>query len=67
MNCKWILSNSDVKELNSEEYFFDNLYKKYHINRVLARRNINSKASQRGELNELLITNNNPENYHELN
>lgn len=67
LNCKWILSNSDVKELNSEEYFFDNLYKKYHINRVLARRNINSKASQRGELNELLITNNNPENYHELN
>lgn len=57
LNCKWILSNSDVKGTNSEDLFFDNLYNNYNINRVLARRNINSKGSKRGQINELLITN----------
>ena len=57
LKSKWILSNSDVKGKNPEDDFFDNLYKNYQINRVLARRNINSKASKRGQLSELLITN----------
>lgn len=57
LNCQWILSNSDVKSANSDDNFFDDLYQDYQINRVLARRNINSKGSQRGHLNELLISN----------
>ncbi len=57
LNYSWILSNSDVKTGNDEDNFFDQLYSKYYINRVLARRSINSNASQRGKLNELLITN----------
>ncbi|WP_071058561.1 DNA adenine methylase [Pelistega sp. MC2] len=53
----WILSNSDPKNSDSENNFFDDLYSNYHIQRVEATRAINSKASKRGKLNELLITN----------
>ncbi len=54
---KWILSNSDVKGKNPEDDFFDDLYKKFNINRVNARRSINANPSKRGKLTELLITN----------
>ena len=54
---QWILSNSDVKGKNPHDDFFDDLYKKYNIYRVKARRNINANGEKRGELNELLITN----------
>jgi DNA adenine methylase len=53
----WMLSNSDVKGTENASSFFDDLYADYHIERVKARRAINSVASKRGELNELLITN----------
>lgn len=53
----WMLSNSDVTNGNPEDKFFDSLYGNYQINRVKAKRAINSKASKRGTLNELLITN----------
>ena len=66
LNCQWILSNSDVKETNPQNNFFDELYKNYQINRVLARRNINSNGAKRGKLNELLITNRNKENLDEI-
>ncbi|MEZ4928854.1 MAG: DNA adenine methylase [Chitinophagales bacterium] len=54
---KWILSNSDVKGKNPNDDFFDDLYKKYNIDRVLAKRSINANPEKRGELTELLITN----------
>jgi len=54
---KWILSNSDLKGKNENNDFFDDLYENYQINRVLAKRSINANASKRGQLNELLITN----------
>lgn len=54
---KWILSNSDVKAKEPENLFFDELYAGFEINRVLAKRNINSNAKKRGKLTELLITN----------
>jgi len=57
MNCKWILSNSDVKGENINCNFFDDLFEKYQISRVLAKRCINANPSKRGELTELLITN----------
>ncbi|MHC5311043.1 DNA adenine methylase [Myroides sp. LJL116] len=54
---KWMLSNSDVKAANSEDDFFDDLYKSYTIERVSASRSINAKGSGRGKINELLINN----------
>jgi DNA adenine methylase len=54
---KWILSNSDLKGKNPENVFFDDLYAEFNINRVLAKRSINSNPSKRGLLTELLITN----------
>jgi DNA adenine methylase len=54
---KFILSNSDVKNFDSDNNFFDDLYKDYNIQRVKARRNINSQGNNRGEIWELLINN----------
>lgn len=53
----FILSNSDVKNFAQENTFFDELYQQYNIQRVKARRSINSKGDGRGELFELLISN----------
>ena len=54
---QWVLSNSDVKGKNPDDNFFDDLYGRFSIARVLARRNINSNPSKRGVLTELLIAN----------
>jgi DNA adenine methylase len=53
----WILSNSDVKEKNAEDNFFDDLYSDFIIKRVDAKRSINANPDKRGFLKELLITN----------
>jgi len=58
LGYQWILSNSDVKGKNPDDNFFDELYNKFNIKRVLARRNINSNPNKRGVLTEVLITNN---------
>ncbi len=55
--AKIVLSNSDPKNVNPEDTFFDELYKAYQIKRVSATRMINSKADNRGKINELLICN----------
>ena len=52
-----MLSNSDPKNVDINDNFFDELYKDYNINRINAKRNINSKTSKRGEINELIIKN----------
>ena len=57
LGFKWILSNSDVKNTNPDNNFFDDLYDAFSIKRVLAKRSINSNANKRGQLTELLITN----------
>lgn len=54
---KVLLSNSDPKNENNDDNFFDDLYNKYIIERVYAKRFINSKAENRGEITELLISN----------
>ena len=54
---KIVISNSDPKNNNIDDNFFDELYKNYNINRVKATRMLNSNASLRGVINELLITN----------
>lgn len=55
--CSWMLSNSDTKNYDETDCFFDNLYSEFNILRVDARRNINSKAESRGKIKELLINN----------
>jgi len=55
---KWLLSNSDVKGKNINDNFFDDLYSDFTIKRVDARRSINANPDKRGNLTELLITNN---------
>lgn len=54
--AQFVASNSDPKNTNPDEDFFDSLYSNFNIQRVSATRMINSKASGRGKLNELLIT-----------
>lgn len=57
LGAKIVLSNSDPKNVNEEDNFFDDLYRNYKINRVEASRAINSKGNKRGKINELLICN----------
>lgn len=52
-----MLSNSDPKVSNPSDDFFDSLYADYSISRINAKRMINSNASKRGSITELLITN----------
>lgn len=55
--AKVLISNSDPKNLNSEDDFFEAIYSKYNIKKVLANRMINSNASSRGKIKELMISN----------
>lgn len=55
--AKVVASNSDPKNADDNDNFFDDLYAKYNIDRVSAKRMINSKASDRGNISELLIYN----------
>lgn len=55
--AKVVASNSDPKNADENDNFFDDLYAKYNIDRVSAKRMINSKANGRGNINELLIFN----------
>ncbi|MDN5277415.1 MAG: adenine methylase [Clostridiales bacterium] len=52
-----MLSNSDPKNENEEDDFFDRLYEGFIIERVRAKRCINSNAEKRGDINELVIRN----------
>ncbi len=54
---KVMLSNSDPKNTNENDNFFDDLYADFNILRVEASRMINSKGSSRGKIKELLIKN----------
>lgn len=53
----FMLSNSDPKNTNMDDNFFDELYSNYNILRVSARRNINSKGTARGAITEILVKN----------
>lgn len=55
--AKFLLSNSDPKNEDSGDHFFEDHYKGFAIDRVKAARAINCQASGRGQINELLITN----------
>ena len=52
-----MLSNSDCKDKNENDIFFDVLYADYPIERVWASRNINANPNKRGKLTEILVHN----------
>ena len=56
--AKVILSNSDPKNINVNDNFFDNLFKRnYTIERLQATRMINCNAEKRGIIKEILVMN----------
>ncbi len=52
-----MLSNSDPKNNDPDDNFFDELYNEFNIVRVPARRMINSDPTKRGKINEIVVTN----------
>ncbi|MDJ0745742.1 MAG: Dam family site-specific DNA-(adenine-N6)-methyltransferase [Xenococcaceae cyanobacterium MO_167.B27] len=56
-SAKIMLSNSNPHNKELEDNFFHYLYSDYKINEVYASRMVNSDASKRGKITELVITN----------
>ncbi|MFW6008467.1 MAG: DNA adenine methylase [archaeon] len=56
-NIYLMLSNSNPKNTDPEDSFFEDLYGEFNIEEVYAKRSINSKGSGRGKITELVITN----------
>jgi DNA adenine methylase len=55
--AKVMLSNSDPRNENPDDSFFDDLFSDYYIERVPAKRMINCNGARRGDISELIITN----------
>ena len=57
--ARFLLSNSDPKNENPADHFFEDHYEKFRfdIDQVKATRAINCKASGRGKINELIVLN----------
>lgn len=55
--AKIVISNSDPKNSNTGDDFFDNIYSAHRIKRVEATRMINCNSEARGKIKELLISN----------
>ena len=55
--AKILASNSDPKNADENDTFFDDLYARFEIKRIFASRMINSNAKKRGKVSELLISN----------
>ncbi|EPF4525386.1 DNA adenine methylase [Enterococcus faecalis] len=55
--AKFALSNSDPKNNNSNDNFFEDLYREFNINRIYANRMIGAKIMSRGTVSEILVTN----------
>ena len=56
-NVKLLLSNFDPKNTVADDEFFDELYSGFNIQRVSAKRAINSNPNKKGIITELLISN----------
>lgn len=61
---KLMLSNSDPKNENPTDTFFDTTYERFFVNKVFANRIINSNSEKRGKITEVLITNYNPKGFY---
>src|SRR3990167_6276960 len=58
IGAKIILSNSDPKNIDPHDHFFDDLFKRnYEIRRLAATRMINCNAEKRGVIKEILVRN----------
>ena len=57
LDAKLLLSNSNPKNVNVNDTFFDDIYSGYNINELQANRMINSNSKKRGKISELLILN----------
>ena len=55
--AKIVASNSDPKNINQDDNFFDDAYARQNIKRVSATRMINRNSDKRGKISELLISN----------
>ena len=55
--AKAILSNSDPKNVDENDNFFDDIYADYTIERVYAKRSINANGAKRGAITEILVRN----------
>lgn len=55
--AKLMLSNSDPKNIDINDHFFDILYQNHNIQRIPAKRMINSVGKKRGIINEILVMN----------
>jgi DNA adenine methylase len=53
----FMLSNSDCKGKNESDNFFEILFADYHIDRVMAARNVNANGAKRGKISEILVHN----------
>lgn len=53
----WMLSNSDPKNENPDDHFFEEIFGHFTIERVTASRKINSNAKKRGRIREILVNN----------
>lgn len=56
-NAKLMLSNSNPKNTNKEDHFFDNIYQGFNIDEIYASRMINANSKGRGKISEILVTN----------
>ena len=52
-----VVSNSDPKNIDVNDEFFERIYNSFNINRVSASRMINSNSKKRGKISELIISN----------
>lgn len=57
MGHYFLLRNSDPKNNNPDDNFFDDLYHQFDIRRISASRMINSKSEKRGKISEILVSN----------
>lgn len=55
--AKVLVSNSDPKNSDTDDDFFDKIYSSYKIKKVSANRMINCNSEARGKISELLISN----------
>lgn len=53
----FVASNSDPKNVDNRDNFFDHLYRMFSIKRVSATRMINARGSGRGAVSEIMISN----------
>lgn len=57
LGARFLLSNSDPTNADPADRFFDDLYRDFVVERIPARRAINSDVDRRGPVRELLVRN----------